>query len=133
VGSKTDPDYLFKLERAIAAKYGEETIVSLKSNWSEEDEDLYQESLRKILESSHKEPEYEKGNGFIIRKRKKVEEKRVCSSCGRYSLSHRDSLYLNKYNLCEECFFLKEQVKTIKDALISGKDHGSELNDKENV
>ena len=40
--SKKDPNYVVKLEKAIAEKYGEETIQNPKKNWNEEKEYLDQ-------------------------------------------------------------------------------------------
>ena len=35
-----DPDYVAKLEKAIADKYGKETIAHPKSEWDDEKEEL---------------------------------------------------------------------------------------------
>ena len=39
--SKKDPNYTVKVEKAIAKKYGEETIQHPKSNWTDEKEKEY--------------------------------------------------------------------------------------------
>ena len=43
-----DPNYIAKLEKAIAEKYGEETIVNPRGNWADEKERIYQEQITKI-------------------------------------------------------------------------------------
>ena len=39
--SEKDPNYTVKVEKAIAKKYGEETIQHPKSNWTDEKEKEY--------------------------------------------------------------------------------------------
>ena len=41
-----DPDYIAKLEKAIADKYGKETIVHPKADWDDEKEMEYLNELK---------------------------------------------------------------------------------------
>jgi hypothetical protein len=45
-----DPNYVAKIEQAIAKKYGEETIQNPRGNWDEEKEKEYEEQLKKLAE-----------------------------------------------------------------------------------
>jgi hypothetical protein len=43
---KKDPNFVAKLEKAIAEKYGEETIQHPQRDWNEEKEKQYIEDLK---------------------------------------------------------------------------------------
>ncbi len=43
-----DPDYIVKVEQAIAKKYGEETIQNPKAEWDENKEKVYLEQMRDL-------------------------------------------------------------------------------------
>ena len=45
-----DPNYVAKVEKAIATKYGEETIQNPRGNWDEEKEKEYEAQLKKLAE-----------------------------------------------------------------------------------
>jgi len=45
-----DPNYVAKIEQAIAKKYGKETIQNPRGNWDEEKEKEYEEQLKKLAE-----------------------------------------------------------------------------------
>ena len=54
---KKDPNYIVKVEKAIAEKYGEETVQNPKSNWNEEKEQNYLQQLKKLSEKERKRQE----------------------------------------------------------------------------
>jgi phosphoribosyl-ATP pyrophosphohydrolase len=43
-----DPDYIVKVEQAIAKKYGEEAIQNPKAEWDENKEKVYLEQMREL-------------------------------------------------------------------------------------
>ena len=45
---KKDPNYLVKLEKAIADKYGKEAIQNPKADWSDDKEKEYQKEVKDI-------------------------------------------------------------------------------------
>ena len=45
-----DPNYIVKVEQAIAKKYGKETIQNPRGNWDEEKEKEYEEQLKKLAD-----------------------------------------------------------------------------------
>ena len=45
-----DPNYIVKLEQAIAKKYGQETIQNPRGNWDEEKEKDYEDQIKKLSE-----------------------------------------------------------------------------------
>ena len=47
---KKDLNYVAALEKAIAKKYGKETIVNPKANWDDEKEEEYAEQRKRLYE-----------------------------------------------------------------------------------
>ncbi len=105
--SKKDPNYVVKLEKAIAEKYGEEAIQNPKKNWTEEKEAQYVEDL-KILYQKRQELDSEDKvdvDGVLINKKLfSKESNRSCPVCNTYSFSYRDDLYMTKFQCCEMCY-----------------------------
>tara|TARA_R100000808_G_C2136083_1_gene144410 strand:- start:1227 stop:1610 length:384 start_codon:yes stop_codon:yes gene_type:complete len=105
---RDDPEYVIKVEKAIAEKYGEETVQNPKSNWNEEKERDYLEQLKKLSKKERKRRESRDkvdNNGFFISKKLlNKESKRSCQVCGNYSFSLKDDLYMNKYECCFGCY-----------------------------
>lgn len=111
--SKKDPNYIVKLEKAIAEKYGEEAIQNPKKNWNEEKEAQYTEDL-KILYQKRQELATEDKvdvDGVLVNKKLfSKESNRSCPVCNTYSFSYRDDLYMTKFQCCEKCY-----VKWVED------------------
>ena len=105
--SKKDPNYVVKLEKAIAEKYGEETIQNPKKNWNEEKEAQYVEDLKilyKKREQSDSEDKVDVDGVLINKKLFSKESNRSCPVCNTYSFSFRDDLYMTKFQCCEMCY-----------------------------
>lgn len=104
--SEVDQDYLYKIERAIAKKFGEDTIASPLSSWTPEKEKEYLSALRQqFLTEKEEEHNIEKHEGFSIRRLLFIKEKRICSCCETYSFKKQDDLFLNKFDVCAECYY----------------------------
>ena len=105
--NKKDSNYVVKLEKAIAEKYGEETIQNPKKNWNEEKETQYVEDL-KILYQKRQQTDTEDKvdvDGVLINKKLfSKESNRSCPVCNTYSFSYRDDLYMTKFQCCEMCY-----------------------------
>ena len=102
---KTDPDYIAKLEKAIADKYGKETIAHPKADWDEEKEMEYLNELKMNYRRLNEEQEKEEVNGVLISKEllnKKTN--RSCPTCNSYSFKSRDDLYMTKFGCCFNCY-----------------------------
>jgi len=103
-----DPDYIPKLERAIAQKYGEETINNPRRFWDENKEKEYiqqsQEEQKKFAKLSASQDKVEQ-DGFLINKKLLTRDhNRTCPVCRKYSFRPRDDLYMNKFNACWRCY-----------------------------
>jgi len=103
-----DPDYIAKVERAIAEKYGQEAVQHPRADWNDEKEKEYLEQLKKLSEKerhqSDKGEKVEKSGFLISKKLLKKRGHRKCTTCGIYSFDIKDSLYMNKYECCWTCY-----------------------------
>ena len=51
--TKKDPNYVVKIEKAIAAKYGKEAVQNPRQNWTEEKEKDFLEKFKASTRRSH--------------------------------------------------------------------------------
>ena len=103
-----DPNYIPKLEKAIAKKYGEEATHNPSRLWDEEKEKDYitqsQQAQRKFAKLAESQDKVEQ-DGFLINKKLLTRENnRSCPICKRYSFHPRDDLYMNKFEACFKCY-----------------------------
>ena len=104
-----DLDRIARIEKAIAKKYGHETIDNPRKHWNEEKEKEYQEQL---LILSKKESIYEEGqekievNGVLMSKKLLTREvaRRNCPVCEAFSFDLGDDVYMAKYDCCYSCY-----------------------------
>ena len=104
-----DPNYIAKLEQAIAKKYGEETIQNPRGNWDEEKEKDYEEQIKKLSEKereSEEQDEMVEVDGVLLSKKLFTREstKRTCPVCTEYSFKIRDDVFMNKFDCCYSCY-----------------------------
>jgi len=100
-----DPDYVAKLEKAIADKYGKETIVHPKAEWDDEKEREYLKELKTNYRSHEREQEKKEVNGVLISTELlNRETKRSCPTCSKYSFKSVDDLYMTKFDCCFRCY-----------------------------
>ena len=106
--SKKDPNYAIKIERAIADKYGTETVQHPQRDWSPQKEKNYIEQLKllnqKLDKISEKIEKVEVQGVLISKKLLNKDSNRVCHICTVYSFDARDDVYMNKYECCFKCY-----------------------------
>ena len=106
--SKKDPNYVIKIEKAIAEKYGAEAIQHPGKDWTPEKEQEYIEQLRllnkKNRKLSEKTEKVEVHGVLISKKLLSKDNNRVCSTCETYSFNSKDDIYMNKYDCCFQCY-----------------------------
>ena len=103
-----DTDYIAKIEKAIAQKYGEEATHNPRRFWNEDKEQEYieqsqaeQKKFAKLAESQDKVEQ----DGFLINKKLLTRDNnRTCPVCEKYSFHPRDDLYMNKFKACFDCY-----------------------------
>lgn len=99
-----DLNYVAKLEKAIAEKYGEEAIINPKSLITEKDNKDFLENQLKF-ENISKPAEKINIEGILVSKKLFINKnKNVCCVCKKYSLNKKDDVYLTKFETCLKCF-----------------------------
>ena len=99
-----DPDYVFRLEKAIEEKYGKEAVVNPKSKWNKEKEKLYREQLKDFY-ADDLEDEKVLYNGILVSKKLFNKDKNVsCAVCSKYAFEGKDTFYLKKWTTCYDCY-----------------------------
>ena len=103
---KNDPNYIVKVEKAIAEKYGQETIDNPRSHWNDEKEKEYLKDLKGFYkyEESGINEEQEINGVFIPNKLITKNSKRSCPVCNVYSFKSNDDVYMSKFDCCEKCY-----------------------------
>ena len=105
---KKDPNKIASIEKAMAKKFGQQTITNPRSLWDDEKEEEYLKhskefynKKRKSLEGSEKIKE----DGFLVSKNLITRKnKRKCPTCGTFSFEIKDDLYINKFDCCYKCY-----------------------------
>ena len=99
-----DPDFVFRLEKAIEEKYGKETVVNPKSKWNKEKEKKYREELKEFYSNSD-DDEKVLYNGILVSKKLFSKDNNVsCSVCGVDSFNDQDTFFLRKWTTCFDCY-----------------------------
>ena len=104
---KKDPNYVVKVEKAIAEKYGNDTIQNPKKYWTEEKEKEYLSQLKDLYKERDESEDYDTDeiNGvFIPKKLLNKESNRSCPICKAYSFKSNDDVYMTKFDCCEKCY-----------------------------
>jgi hypothetical protein len=103
-----DLDKVAAIEKAIAKKYGTETIVNPKAFWTDEKEKEYLEQVKEFYKEEKKKEEQsdkvEKDGFFLPKNLITKKSKRKCPVCDIYSFDMRDDLYMNKFECCFKCY-----------------------------
>ena len=106
--SKKDQNYIANVEKAIAQKYGTDTIQNPKSNWTDEKEQEYLFKLKKFSENERRQQDQEEKvetNGYFISKKLlNKETNRTCPVCDTYSFDLKDDVYMSKFECCFKCY-----------------------------
>ena len=101
-------DQLAAVEKAIAEKYGEETIQNPKANWDENKEKEYLEQMKALYQKTKRNEESgEKIDINGIKVSKKLlnrEQLRSCPVCGRFPKKSLDDVCLLKFDCCNKCY-----------------------------
>ena len=116
MNKKKDLNYIAKVEKAIAEKYGEIAIQNPAKFWDEKKEKEYLEQLKEqitIEQGDEFQRHIDAGGFFIPKKLINRDTNRICPACGNYSFEKRDDVYMNKYECCFTCY-LKRKETTAK-------------------
>ena len=105
---RKDLNEIAAIEAAIKKKYGEDSVVNPKSNWTPEKEKEYLEQLQYIAnqeDESNTEDEFEDLNGVLIQK-KLVNRRKVhhCDTCKSKIVNLDDDVCYTKFGACFKCY-----------------------------
>ena len=96
-----DPNYVVRVEKAIAEKYGKEAVQNPRVNWTPEKEEEYKQQLKDFLQRTRKDSaasEKVEINGVLISKKLLSRDtNRSCPDCSEYSFSSLDDVYMNMF------------------------------------
>jgi len=105
---KHDPNYIAAIEKAIAEKYGKDTVQDFRNEWQEDKEKEYLSQLKQMSHKkdrlSSKEEEIVIGDVKIKKRHSRQKEDRTCPVCKTYSFSRKDDLYMNRFKSCHLCY-----------------------------
>lgn len=103
-----DYDYIAAVEKAVAEKYGKETVQDFRSLWQVEKEKDYLQQLKKRRVRNRNKRNLKQNleiGDIVIRKSRTNKEKcRSCPVCKTYSFSAGDDLYMNRFDCCQQCY-----------------------------
>tara|TARA_R100000234_G_C4954517_1_gene158919 strand:- start:16 stop:399 length:384 start_codon:yes stop_codon:yes gene_type:complete len=105
--TKKDPNYVVKVEKAIAEKYGQETIKHPKRDWDDEKEQEYLNQLKELHHLELQEEDVDKvevEGVFVPRKLINKNSERSCPVCNKYSFKSQDDVYMTKFECCFGCY-----------------------------
>jgi hypothetical protein len=102
-----DLNEIVRIEKAIAQKYGEDTVMNPKHYWNEEKEKDFIEQLKelsKIEKINDKDQKVNVDGVFISKKLLNRDSNRTCPVCSVYSFDLKDDLYMNRFECCQKCY-----------------------------
>ena len=104
-----DFDHIARVEKAIAEKYGEETVSNPRASWNEEREKEYLEQMQELyLKQKKNDNSQEKIDINGIKVSKKLlnrESVQTCPVCGAYPKKSMDNVCMVKFECCEKCYY----------------------------
>lgn len=105
---KRDIEYVGKVEKAIADKYGKEAVVNPRSLWDEEKEKEYLQQAKDNAEKYYEKDEdndiVEKDGIFVSKKLLSKRNAKSCPVCSKYLVNSKDSVYIGKWDCCYTCY-----------------------------
>jgi len=108
MNTKKDLNYLASVEKAIAEKYGKDTVQDFRNEWESEKEKKYLSQLKelktKLDKLSATKQELVIGEVKISKGHSQRKDDRTCPVCKTYSFSRKDDLYMNRFKCCYDCY-----------------------------
>ncbi len=105
--TKKDQNYVANVERAIAKKYGQETVKHPKRDWDDEKEKEYLKQIKDLHHLELQEEDVDKvevEGVFVPRKLINKNSERSCPVCNKYSFKSQDDVYMTKFECCFDCY-----------------------------
>ena len=106
--TRKDPNVIAAVEKAIAEKYGKDTVQDFRHDWAEGKEKDYLAQLKQMKvkrdKFSDEKEHIQVGEVRITKRRNRQKDDRTCPVCKTYSFSRRDDLYMNRFECCYDCY-----------------------------
>jgi len=105
---KEDPNQIAAVEKAIAEKYGSETIQNPRGNWDETKEKEYLEQMKEFYQKTQLNEKWQEKidvNGIKISKKLLNRESlKCCPVCNSFAKKSMDDVCLVKFDCCFNCY-----------------------------
>ena len=105
---KEDPNQIAAVEKAIAEKYGSETIQNPRGNWNETKEKEYLQQMKEFYQKTQLNEEWQEKidvNGIKISKKLfNRESLKCCPVCNSFAKKSMDDVCLVKFECCFKCY-----------------------------
>jgi len=105
---KEDPNQIAAVEKAIAEKYGSETIQNPRGNWDETKEKEYLEQMKEFYQKTQQNEAWQEKvdvNGIKISKKLLNRESlKCCPVCNSFAKKSMDDVCLVKFECCSKCY-----------------------------
>jgi len=105
---KEDPNQIAAVEKAIAEKYGSETIQNPRGNWDETKEKEYLEQMKEFYQKTQLNEAWQEKvdvNGIKISKKLLNRESlKCCPVCNSFAKKSMDDVCLVKFECCSKCY-----------------------------
>ncbi len=106
--TRKDPNTIAAIEKAIAEKYGKNTVQDFRNEWKEDKEKEYLNQLKETRIKRDKfsisKEEIIVGDVKIKKRHDRKKDDRTCPVCKTYSFSRKDDLYMNRFKCCYDCY-----------------------------
>jgi hypothetical protein len=103
-----DPNRIAAVEKAIAEKYGDETIANPRANWDEEREKDYLQQMKEFYKKVNKNEGFQEKidiNGIkVTKKLLNRESLKSCPVCGSFPKKSMDDVCFVKFDCCHRCY-----------------------------
>ena len=101
-------DKIAAIEKAIAEKYGKETIQNPKANWDEVKEEEYLQQMKEFYQKTQQNEAWQEKidvNGIKISKKLLNRESlKCCPLCDSFARRSMDDVCLVKFDCCHHCY-----------------------------
>ena len=106
--TKKDLNYIAAVEKAIAEKYGEETVQNPANNWDENKEKEDLEQMKALYAKTSNNSSWKDKidvNGIkVTKKLLNRESLKSCPVCGSFPKKSMDDVCLIKFDCCSKCY-----------------------------
>ena len=103
-----DLNKIAAIEKAIAERYGDDTIQSPRANWDEDKEKEYLSQMKEFYKKIDKNDAHQEKieiNGIKVSKKLLNRESlKTCPVCGSFPKKSMDDVCLLKFECCSKCY-----------------------------